>query len=390
MHTIRQQPMRWSIILLTSIISVAILFNAAYWPFSRDDTLGIYDFYGQQMTSDRTLPELTGADSLYRTYPMAIPLTYTFVYLVSGWHNEYLARVIPALLSIGTLPAVYVLGCSLFGKRTGYLSALLLAVTPTFASWASVGYVDLPMAFFYTLSAIFAWRVWQHGDTIDTLLAGLMIGLAAWTKNAALLGIIFLAGWLLWAWLWRRIPFTRGMLGLSLAGIVAAPWYVRNLIGAGFIIPSTAWTQQAQQSFENLFIFITRPQNFSAVGWLILIGIGVGSYHLARQRLNAPEYALLLLWSMPFFIAWWLYVSYDPRFLLLFLPILIVLAASWMDQLWEQTPTVWQRRFFVPIALLVLLLVAQVTWDSVEFKDEILRNPFMDDATKHAIVLSVR
>ncbi|MFN8447295.1 MAG: hypothetical protein U0521_01515 [Anaerolineae bacterium] len=50
------------------------------------------------------------------------------------------------------------------------------------------------------------------------------------------------------------------------------------------------------------------------------------------------------LWTLPFFAAWWLFVSYDPRFLLLFLPPLAVLAGDLLVRLWVWLGPVWQPR----------------------------------------------
>ena len=159
------------------------------------------------MYQTQTLVPLTGADSLYRAYPVLIPLNYTYAYFASGWENEYLAKTIATLLSLACIPAAYVLGKKLRGERTGWLAALVLALTPFFSRWASSGYVDLPMAFFYTLAAIFALRLYDDhsASLLDAALAGALIGLAAWTKNAALIGIVLLALWLVWCWINRRI-----------------------------------------------------------------------------------------------------------------------------------------------------------------------------------------
>ena len=269
-----EREKRFALLILLAI-SAAVLFNGAYWPFYRDDTLGIYQPAAQEIYQTKTLVPLTGADSLYHAYPVLVPLTYSYAYLAAGWENEYLAKAIATLLSLACIPAAYVLGRMLRGERAGWLAALTLALTPFYSRWASSGYVDLPMAFFYTLAAIFALRLSETPlragtqQMIDALLAGIMIGLAAWTKNAALLGVPILALWLLWCWRKRWIGWRTVATSLIACAAVAAPWYIRNLIGAGFIIPATAWTDQAQRTLENGLIFITRPGNFGLPGWLI-------------------------------------------------------------------------------------------------------------------------
>jgi 4-amino-4-deoxy-L-arabinose transferase-like glycosyltransferase len=372
-------------LLLLVAVCAAVLFNAVYWPFHRDDALGIYQPHAQAMYQLRGLIPLRGADSLYLTYPMLIPTAYTYAYLASGWENEYLANLVGALLSVGCLPVAYWLGSLLKDERAGWLSALLLATAPAFSRWASAGYVDLPMAFFYGLAGVFAIRLWHGERWQDALLSGVMIGLAAWTKNAALIGVPLLTLWLLWALLNRRIRLPLAALSLFACLLVAAPWYLRNLASAGFLVPDTAWTDQAQRTLDNLFVFITRFDNFGLTGWLAVLGV-IYAVGVVRCRGKAPEHLLHLLWTLPFFAAWWLFVSYDPRFLLLFLPPLCALGGALLTEAWNFIPQRWHPPVRLVLIALALLLTARAVWFGVEYKDEMLRNPLMGDADKRVIV----
>jgi 4-amino-4-deoxy-L-arabinose transferase-like glycosyltransferase len=381
----------WFGALLLVLISAAILFNGAYWPFHRDDALALYHRYGKLMYETGTLVPFAGRDdAFYQAYPIQIPLAYTYAYLASGWVNEYLAKAIATLFSLACLPAVYVLGRILYGSLTGWLSALLLAFTPVFARWSSTGYVDLPMAFLYTLSAIFAWRLWESGDSIDALLAGAAIGLAAWTKNSGLVGAGLLSLWLIFAWAKRRIQLRQVILALSVCAVIAAPWYVRNWIEARLIVPPTAWIDQAERSLRTLFVFVTQPENFALTGWIVLLAVGFAGIDLLRRRAVLMGQNFLLLWTVPFFVVWWLFVSYDPRFLLLFLPPLCVLGGVWGAILWGRVPQVWQKRILLPLAAIAILWTLYIASISIEFKGEILHAPLMSDAEKHEIVLNNR
>ena len=370
-------------LLIVAIVSAATLFNAAYWPFSRTDAQRIYARYGRVMWIEGTLVSfVTRDDSFYQAYPVLVPMTITYTYLASGWKNEYLARIIPTLLSLGCLPAAYVLGKMLYGEQAGVVSLALLALTPAFGRWASAGYVDLPMAFFYTLAAIFAWRLRASQHWTDALLAGVMMGLAAWTKNAALPGIPLLAVWLVWLWVKREINIRLLALSLAACAGIAAPWYVRTLAEAGMIIPPTAWTDQAQPNLDNLLIFITHPEIFGLTGWAIAVGLIATTV----QALRRAQPAFLLLWTLPYFGFWWLLLSYDSRFLLMFLPPLVVLGGAWCVKLWERIPALWQKRLLPLGVALGLLLALHAAWLSVEFKDALLRHPLMSHEEKLALI----
>src|SRR5690606_4304396 len=361
---------------LLLLIGAGVLFNSVYWPFGREDSIGIYARFGAFMYDNRALAALPGELTIHEAYPILVPLTYSYAYLASGWPNEFLARLFPGLLSLGCLAAVFTFGKVLHSAAAGWIGALLLAITPAFTSWASSGYVDLPMAFFYTLAAIFCWQLWRSGGSIHALLAGAMMGLAAWTKNAALVGVGLMTLWLLWAMYRRRIGWQQVALALMMCAFIAATWYSRNLIEAGLIIPPTIWAEQANPSLDTLLVLITRPQTYTISGPLIVASVVAALAQLIRRR-NAPKLALLLWWTLPFYGVWWLFASYDPRFILLFLPLLCVLAGVQLAKFWSAVPADWQRRLVMPLMVIATGLALGAVWNSVEYKSEILRHPFM-------------
>jgi 4-amino-4-deoxy-L-arabinose transferase-like glycosyltransferase len=285
------------------------------------------------------------------------------------------------------LPAVYLLGRELGGRRAGIIAALLLAITPAFSRWVSAGYVDVPMAAFYTVGVLYTVRFWRSGTVRDALLAGALIGLAALTKNAGLIGVGLFGAALLVRALTDRRTIPAALIGLAVCAAITAPWYVRNLIGAGFLIPDTAWTDQAERTLSSLLIYITLPDNFAATGWVILAAIVWLARCVLRWRASPTDaaHAGLILWfTVPFFAAWWLFVSYDPRFVMLFTPILCAAGGSWLVRVVDAgqvSAFVWRLT-----AALALALIAFNLWIAVEYKDDILRNPLMSHADKVALV----
>jgi 4-amino-4-deoxy-L-arabinose transferase-like glycosyltransferase len=383
---------RHLIMLPLLLVAAAILFNAAYWPFSRDDALAIYRPFAQMMAGTGTLVPLTGADSLYRAYPMHMPLAYAWAYLASGWENEYLARLFPALLSAACLPAVFLLGrriergASTGCFHAGWWAALLLAFTPFFGRWASAGYVDLPMAYYIALTALLCARLWASRSGVDALLAGVCLALAAWTKNAALLAVPLFAGWLIYAGL-RRTGLRPLLIAFGACALVGAPWYARNVLGAGFVIPQTAWTDQAQPTLANLFPFVTQIENFGIAGWIMTAGM---LWTAVRARRSAAS-ALLLWGIVPYLAVWWLLVSYDPRFLLHVLPLMCTLGGLWLAQMWRWLDARWGKQpayvsVVAALAAAVIALTLQALWQAVEFKDALRADPLMSHSAKVEIV----
>ncbi|MGQ9908068.1 MAG: hypothetical protein ACUVS2_04450, partial [Candidatus Flexifilum sp.] len=166
-------------------------------------------------------------------------------------------------------------------------------------------------------------------------------------------------------------------------GASAAPWYIRNGLGAGFLIPATAWTEQAQRTLETLLIYLTRPDNFGLTGALILAAVGWALLRLARGRAaERIDLAVVLGLTLPFFAAWWLFASYDPRFLLLFTPILAALAGVFLDAIAPPLPRTVGRA----LAAAGLIAALYIAFLSVDYKDEILRDPWMGHADKLTLV----
>ncbi|MEZ4666853.1 MAG: glycosyltransferase family 39 protein [Anaerolineae bacterium] len=372
-------------------VALAIFFNAVYWPFYQSDALGIYAAQASYLKTSRALIPLRYDNfSYYQAYPMLVQLNYAYVYLASGWENGYVAKVIPTLLSLACLPATFTLGTELYRRRVGWLAAVLLALTPAFARWGSSGYVDLPMALYYTLGVVFGWRLYKEKRDVDAALMGLMMGLAAWTKNAGLVSIVLMLGWLAFLLLTKQIGFKATWSAVVICGLIAAPWYIRNWVEAHLIMPDTAWTEQAGRTIGNLLVFIMKSENFGVNGWFITGGVPVALYEITIRRRAAMREILITFFSIPFFGLWWFLVSYDPRFLLLFLPILTIVGANLGVTIWNRSGSTHRRWVMLLVTCGAVVLMLLTVWNSIGFKDDILRHPLMDDAAKQAIVAAQR
>ncbi len=389
-------PIEAASISIVVIIAILIAFNAVYWPFSDDDALAIYSHYGWRMFRERALPD----DGLYDAYPMLLPYAYAYTHMAAGRIDEYMARFIPAVMAIGALGAAYELGREFYGHRAGVAAALLLAITPDFTRWASSGYADVPVSFYVTLTAVFAWRLYRYGGPREAVMAGVMAGLALWTKNSAItLPISFPLFVALAALMDRgggRFPFRWRDLWLAVASflVVAGPWYGRNLALYGYLMPPTAWTWMARHDLANLFPFVTDRWAFFPSGVAYTLGLiwvlaealdptgSISSDGDVRRRAVS-----LLSFALPFGAAWWMFASYDTRFLLAVLPIVAVMAGRLVDVAADalKAPR-WKP--VVRYALVILIVVAALpaARKAVLFKWELLRHPLMSDEYRHRLV----
>lgn len=375
---------RWYLLLLVAGIAGAVLFNAVMFPFYRDDTLGIYVPFAQEIAETQALVPITAERNLYELYPQHMSMTYAYVFLMSGWENPYPGLVLNALLSLGTLGATYLLAYRLLGGYVAWAAVLILALTPDFGNWASAGYVDLPMALYYTLAVFFAWRTTQSGQWIDALLAGLMIGCAVWTKNAALLAIgLLMLYWFLHLIL-RQITVNNILLSSISIGVVAVPWYLRNLFLAGMLTPDTVWVEDAQQTLREVLILITLPQNYGVLGWVMLAGGVYSGWRIVSGSERLPS-TLLIGASLPYFLMWFAFASYDPRFILLFIPLLAIMGGRVVIELGQHIKRN-QTALSVGIGVLIGILALSAMWNSVDYKRALLTERDLSHPAKLKIV----
>ncbi|MBM3292884.1 MAG: glycosyltransferase family 39 protein [Candidatus Aminicenantes bacterium] len=89
-----------------------------------------------------------------------------------------IGRSLSALLSIGTILLLYLIGTRMYGRRAGFLAALLLVFALDHNRISHDMLPDVPMVFFLVLSFWFIWKIRTGGRTRDYLLAGLAAGIA--------------------------------------------------------------------------------------------------------------------------------------------------------------------------------------------------------------------
>ena len=382
------------------LICAGILFNSVYWPFSDQDALVIYAPIAKEIFRTRTLPI---GQHLYEGYPALVQMAYVYTHLAYGSINEYLARLVPALMALGAVGVTAALGREMRSSRTGIVAAGLVVLTPFFSRWASSGYVDVPSSFYFGLSALFAWRWSQDGGSRNAALAGICAGLALWTKNSAFtllisLGALIVHRW----WVGQRHTTAAGMVPLKLGQIVwlvggivatAGPWYIRNLVTFHFIIPPTLWDYAAQHTLPALFKLVWSWRDVGAIGVIytlsILYGLARLVWHLKEQPPSG--WMILLIMVLPFYAAWWWLASYDIRFLVTIVPLLGVLAGltidEWSTLLQKRLSPAWNALAQWAAIACVLALIPFAVSKAVLYKGSILHKPFMGNAEKHRIVL---
>jgi 4-amino-4-deoxy-L-arabinose transferase-like glycosyltransferase len=103
----------------------------------------------------------------FRAYFIDHPATY---YLIG--------RALSALLSIGTILLLYLIGLRMYSRTAGLLAAVFLTFSLEHTTTSHAMMPDAPMVFFMVLAFFFIWRVYEKGRPRDYIFTGLAAGAA--------------------------------------------------------------------------------------------------------------------------------------------------------------------------------------------------------------------
>jgi hypothetical protein len=374
---LRGDPAAW-VVLGGLALFVMVLGQSTYYPFLGDDEISRYAYYARLMLVQGRLT----AD--VRGYPMYMPMAYLYVFLVTGQVAEQLARVIPAVLSAMTVLATAGLGARWFGRTGGIAAALALMVSPLYLHWSPDGYVDIPSAFYFVLCACAA-DIWLSSRRLRwAALAGLLAGLALWTKQAGFVALACLGLAIGWGLLQDLIAGRRpaalaavraGLAALGAALLAGGLWYLRNAYFDGWAnaVPSPGgfYLQQANTAWEYAIPF---------AGFFTVFGEIASTLYLAGlvwSVLRFKRAVWPLIWAAPYSLLWWRLFSYDARFLLTVLPFFAILFGGLAAE-WRWPAPGWLRW------AASLIVVAAVGWGAASSSLGGLKRWVTDPAASYA------
>lgn len=250
--------LRWALLVLLAVGMLANVWDTAFWPFLRYDTLWTFGYNPKIFMLEGHIPEYIDY------YPQLVPLTFSFGQLAWGSDSDYAARVAVPWFILSSVLAAYALGWRLYQRRlVGLLTAALWLLTPSVLVWSSSGDLEHPMAIYFSMAVLFLVLAWRATDAASAqryaVISGLMLAGLLWTKptGGAFIGgmAILTVGAIFQASRTQAWPVARQRIWLLLKiGLVATPiggmWYVRNII-AGHSwtnLPPAYWQDFAQRS----------------------------------------------------------------------------------------------------------------------------------------------
>jgi hypothetical protein len=121
-------------------------------------------------------------------YPLLLPLSVARCWFYLGEETRWVPSVLASLFTLSTTGMVVSSLRLIRSGSQGYLAGILLLGTPFYLIHGASQYADIPLAFYFISGIVLvslSYREPSNGYG-SSILAGLMFGFSAWTKNEGL------------------------------------------------------------------------------------------------------------------------------------------------------------------------------------------------------------
>ncbi|NWG15633.1 MAG: glycosyltransferase family 39 protein [Chloroflexi bacterium] len=304
-------------------------------------------------------------------------------------------RAVSAIVGALSVPAVYVLGRSLFDRRAALVAALLLAAFPPHLNFSRIGINNIADPLFGALALAFLGRGMLSGRRSDYALGGVMLGLTQYFyEGGRLLFPALAVVWLVGVGLFRRhyirLDLRRVGVTALAAGLVALPVYLMlGVSGAPaaarlntrYVLPDADYWNAVmspgglQAHLENhvlpAFLINVRLPDTSlfyggrdALLLPALVTAFLSGLFYALWRARQPGFLLLVLWVGGVWLANSLLLDsrQSPRYVVSF-PAVALLAAIGITRLAAVIVPGWQK----PQAMLIVTLAAGLAFVQADY-----------------------
>jgi 4-amino-4-deoxy-L-arabinose transferase-like glycosyltransferase len=319
--------------------------------FNSDETV-----YGGQGASIANVHAITPYFPIFRAHPLLFQTLLSLGYRAGG--GDVLARLLASAFGLGTIAVVFLIGRTLYDRRTGLLAALFLALMPYDVLVSRQVLLDGPATFFaaLTLYTVAKFSVTRNPSWLRA--TGAAMGLTVLSKETNILtaGALYV--------FFALSPDVGARLRSLAGGLV-----VMLLVVAAYPIAiHLAGHSQAGQQYLAYQLF-RRPNHQwtfypasvpPAIGWGVVAAALAGLWLLRSQ--SSWRETLLLSWIVVPTLFFQLYPVKGFQYLLPTAPAFALLAARTLGR-WRPRRAVWLPSL---LAAAVAASLALATWQRLQ------------------------
>lgn len=344
----REASWLWDLAFIAGVLALVYFLGLGSYPLFTPDE-GRYSEVAREMivTGDFITPRLNGV--VFLDKPILYYWLQASAMKLFGL-NEGALRFWPALIGIWGCLSLYISGRLLFNRRTGIISALLLATSVLYYGAAHYANLDLEVGVLVSTTLLFFLLGLKTGQARHSRLwihaAYVFAGLAILTKG--LIGIAFpvliIGSWTLLLGKWENIKKVRPFGGLCIMLALVLPWYIL--------------AQKANPEFFHFFFIVQQVSRFLSTndfnnqvpGWFyfpivlagflpwtpFLFGALLTKFRRIWQNHQQEATSLYLcLWVVLIFAFFSIPHSKTIGYILPIFPALALLTGNYLDQNWE-------------------------------------------------------
>ncbi len=274
-----------------------------------------------------------------------------------GLNPLFMAKVFAALAGIGAMIVLYFIG-EKEHKGLGSVSALMLALSPSFAFFVAIPTNDIAASFLVLIASFYILRK-------KYFLAGLMISLAflmRFPNGLFLLPFslfILIENWSLISWSDFFKKSIRQGINLILGFCtIAIPYFIINYIffQDAFLPLKEGRSVIEGSSQESVFYYVKYILLDTPVVILAAFGVVMLGYELFRRRKISAVYSLSLLCALIVGVYFSHIGHKELRYSFIFLPFIIIIASYGLSRLWQ----LFNPKYAASITFVVILIIGGV------------------------------
>lgn len=312
-----------------------------------------------------------------KTYEDKPPLFFWFIafssFLWQGF-SSFSVRFPSALFGTLTVLLTFFLGRKLFGSRTGFLSALILATSFDFAYLSTRANIDATLTFLTTASLFFffQWYLHQQAEGVEERdkrslsVYGFYICMALATLAKGPVGLVLpllvSLSYLFVQRDWKAMKRMRLLTGMILVLVIVLSWYIpaawkggQNFINVTLLHHTIDRFAKGSSHIRPIYYYFANfPVDF--MPWFLFLP-GAIIYGLLKKREGVPkEFLFLLVW----FVAIFLFFSFSKGkrtlYLLPLYPAVSLLVGKFWDDYLSGTGRQSPRKIWIALPIYLLII----------------------------------
>lgn len=267
--------------------------------------------------------------------------------------SEIVGKIVTLLFSIGIIILTYKIGEFLFSQKVGFISAILLALSPVMIKYSSKVLVDIPVFFFFMLTFWLYLMAFKTKKNVYYTLASVSLALGLLTKWYILPLIPLLFFYLV---IERKFEIIKKyILSLLLTLIIVSPYLILSYKLGLFEL---AWKGAISVGIKE-----GEPQFTSIGGWLFysrmflhqlsipisLLAFASFIWLIIKRKKN---WKLLFVWIIVIYITFTMVQNKGERYTIVYLPAFLYSLSYSFDKF------VGKKNYF--IFILILLIVVEM------------------------------